>query len=254
MNIENHHMIIEESWENFTEEDHNIWNFLFQRQAKLLDGRASSQITDSISKLNICNSKIPRLSEITKILEKETNFSIVPVKGFIEESLFFRLLSIRKFPSTCFIRKRSQLDYIKEPDIFHDVFGHIPLLINPIFADFMQEFGKKGLEAIEAGMLEFAAALYWFTVEFGLINSPNGARIYGAGLISSAGESVYSLDSNIPKRVKFDILEAMNTKYRIDVFQNTYFVIESFNELFDLLHDINWKQLAKKQSKNGEIL
>jgi len=169
------------------------------------------------------------------------------VKGFIPEDLFFKFLSERKFPTTCFIRRPDQLDYLEEPDIFHDVFGHVPLLINPIFADFMQEFGKKGLEAIDAGMLKFASALYWFTVEFGLIKSNNGLNIYGAGIISSGGESIYCLDSELPARVKFDALRTMKTEYHIDSFQKIYFVIESFQQLFETVRNLDWEAIRQQR-------
>jgi phenylalanine-4-hydroxylase len=187
----NHPMVTQEQWDHFTKTDHHIWKTLFERQSELLKGRAAPEIIQGLEKLEICNDQIPKFSEVNAILQKETGFSIIPVKGFIPEDLFFSFLAERKFPSTGFIRKMHQLDYLEEPDIFHDVFGHVPLLVNPIFADFMELFGQKGLEAMEAGMLELAARLYWFTVEFGLIHSKEGLRIYGAGILSSKGESVY---------------------------------------------------------------
>lgn len=193
----------------------------------------------------MCKTQIPKFSELNNILEKETNFSIIPVKGFIPADLFFRCLSQRKFPSTCFIRQPNQLDYLEEPDIFHDVFGHVPLLVNPVFADFMQEFGKKGLESIEYGLLEFAEALYWFTVEFGLIATKEGLRIYGSGIISSSEESIYSLESNTPKREEFDILTIMKTRYDTSSLQKTYFVINNFDELFIALRSLNWNHIRK---------
>ncbi len=208
-----HHMITHEQWENFTIEDHNTWNILFERQAKILQNRAANEIIQGMDKLALCSNQIPKFSELNKILIKETGFSIIPVKGFIPEDLFFKLLAERKFPSTCFIRKSDQLDYLEEPDIFHDIFGHVPLLVNPIFADFMQEFGKKGMEAIDLGTLKFISTLYWFTVEFGLISSAEGLRIYGAGIISSMGESIYSLESNVPAIIKFNTLRVMKTRY-----------------------------------------
>lgn len=238
-----HNMVTHEKWENFTETDHKTWSLLFERQSKLLKGRAADEIIEGMEKLAICNRQIPKFSELNSILTKETGFSIVPVKGFIPEDLFFKFLSVRKFPSTCFIRKPHQLDYLEEPDIFHDVFGHIPLLVNPVFADFMQKFGVKGLESIEANMLKFAATLYWFTVEFGLLNSLDGLRIYGAGIASSKGESIYCLDSEQPVKVKFNVRRAMKTHYHVDSFQKTYFVIESFQQLFEALNHLNWDEV-----------
>jgi phenylalanine-4-hydroxylase len=248
-----HPMVTVEKWEEFTDEDHNTWKTLFERQSIILQNRAVPEIIDGMKKLDICHDKIPKFSELNEILQKETNSSVVAVKGFIPEDLFFRFLAERKFPSTCFIRKPHQLDYLEEPDIFHDVFGHVPLLVNPIFADFMQEFGKKGLEAIECGMLKFAATLYWFTVEFGLISTSEGLRIYGAGITSSKGESIYSLDSDIPVRVKFNSRRVMKTQYHVDSFQKTYFAIENFEELFTTLRNLNWEEVRDMCEKFPEI-
>ena len=235
-----HPMVREEKWDEFTPTDHHTWKTLFERQSQILQNRACDEIIGGMQKLEICHHQIPKISEINTILKRETNFSVIPVKGFIPEDLFFRFLANRTFPSTCFIRKPEQLDYLEEPDIFHDVFGHVPLLVNPIFADFMQAFGEKGLEAIDAGMLTFAATLYWFTVEFGLIQTPKGRRIYGAGITSSPGESVYSLESKTPTRTPFSLNKVLPTQYRTDVFQKDYFVITCFDELFDTLKALDW--------------
>ena len=241
----NHHMVTHDQWENFTQTDHNTWKLLFERQSLLLQKRATEEIKSGLEELEICNNQIPKFSSLNNILKRKTGFTLVPVKGFIPEDLFFRFLSERKFPSGCFIRQPNQLDYLEEPDIFHDVFGHVPLLVNPIFADFMQLFGCKGLEAHNTGMLKFAATLYWFTVEFGLIQSENGLRIYGAGIISSKGESIYCLDSKVPASIKFNALRVMKTQYHIDSFQRTYFVIQSFQELFDTLSNLDWEEVKK---------
>jgi len=229
--------------QNFTQTDHETWRILFERQSKLLKERAAREILEGMEKLALCNTQIPKFSQLNGVLEKETGFAIVPVKGLIPEDLFFKFLSERKFPSTCFIRPPNQLDYLEEPDIFHDVFGHIPLLVNPIFADFMQQFGKKGLEAIEAGLLKFAATLYWFTVEFGLIKSSAGLRIYGAGITSSKAESIYCLDSETPVRIKFNTRRVIKTQYHINSFQRTYVAIESFQQLFEALNNLNWNEV-----------
>ncbi len=241
--LSSHPMVICEQWEKFTEKEHQTWCLLFQRQAKLLKKRAAHEVIKGMEKLNICHEHIPRLADLNTVLEKETGFSIIPVSGLIPEDLFFQFLSERKFPSSCFIRPPHQLDYLEEPDIFHDVFGHVPLLVNPIFADFMQAFGVKGLEAIKLGMAKFAAAFYWFTVEFGLIQTKEGLKIYGAGITSSSAESVYCLDSQEPKRMKFNVHHVMATKYRTDTFQKTYFVIESFEELFESLRRLKWQKV-----------
>ncbi len=238
-----HPMVTHENWDQFTTQEHAVWQILFNRQNILLKNRTPQEVLDGMAKLDLCESKIPKLSDLNTILRKTTRFSLVPVKGFIPEDLFFKFLSNRQFPVGCFIRKPNQLDYLEEPDIFHDVFGHIPLLTNPIFADFMEAFGHKGLEAIDLDLVKFAGALYWFTVEFGLIMTPQGIRIYGAGITSSKGESIYALESNFPKRISFNPLRAMKTKYHIDSFQKTYFVIHSFQQLFETLKNLNWLEI-----------
>lgn len=248
-----HSMITSENWDQFTEEDHKTWQILFKRQSEILIGRALDDVINGIHKLNICNDKIPKFTELNKILKKETGFSIVPVSGLIPDDLFFQLLSERKFPSTCFIRKPHQLDYLEEPDIFHDTFGHIPLLVNPIYADFMEKFGLKSLEAMNLGMTKYAATLYWFTVEFGLIKNQDKLEIYGAGIISSKSESIYCLESDIPLRVKFDLHRLLKTKYHTDSFQKTYFVIEDFKQLFDSVDNLDWKEILELKIKLEEI-
>ncbi len=233
------------SWSNFTHENHVTWKKLFKRQTSLLKDRASQKILDGMHSLEICGDQIPTFEDLNSVLQEKTGFSIVPVKGFIPEDLFFGFLSQRKFPSTCFIREAHQMDYLEEPDIFHDVFGHIPLLVHPVFADFMELFGRKGLESIEKGFLKLAAALYWFTVEFGLVQEQGHIKIYGAGILSSQGESVYALDDPTPQRLRFHMIRAMKTLYRIDAFQTTYFVIESFEQLFRALLALNWDDLKE---------
>ena len=149
------------------------------------------------------------------------------------DDVFFAFLARRRFPSTCFIRRRDQLDYLQEPDVFHDIYGHVPMLVNPVFADYMQAYGEGGLKALRLGHLEHLARLYWYTVEFGLISTPEGRRIYGSGILSSAGELIYCLEDERPHRVRFDLRRVMRTRYHIDRYQETYFVIEEFEQLFD---------------------
>lgn len=240
-----HPMITRQDWSAFTPSCHATWQTLFERQHDLLQERACSEIMDGIKKLEICNDQIPNFDHLNAILEAQTGFSIIAVKGFIPEKLFFECLRDRIFPSTCFIRKPEQLDYLQEPDIFHDIFGHVPLLVNPIFADFMQAFGAKGVQACEYGLDRFAATLYWFTIEFGLIRTQQGLRIYGAGITSSRGESVYSLDSDIPVRLRFDMLRLLKTRFHIDSFQKTYFVIDSFEQLFEAVDKLDWNEVKE---------
>lgn len=241
-----HPMVTQERWETFTDIEHATWSCLFERQSHVLQHRASIEVLQGMEKLALCKEKIPKCSDLNAILKQETGFSIVPVKGFLPEALFFEFLSQRMFPSTCFIRPPEQLDYLEEPDLFHDIFGHVPLLINPVFADFMEAFGKKGVEANQRGMLTFAATLYWYTVEFGLINTPQGLRIYGAGITSSKGESLYSLASEIPVRLYFNTPRVLTTRYDTNTFQKTYFVIHGFQQLFDELKQLNWDHLHEQ--------
>lgn len=239
-----HAMLTEEKWESFTEDDHHTWSVLFRRQMDALANNATKEVSVGFSKLKICQNNIPKFADLNKILNQESNFSIVPVSGFIPPELFFKLLAERKFPSTCFIRKAHQLDYLEEPDIFHDIFGHIPLLANKLFADFMQLFGQKGLEAIAVGKGDLAASLYWFTVEFGLIKHNTKLAIYGAGIISSLEETNHCLNSPSVQYLDFDIYKVLNTPYEIDRLQNIYFVIASFQHLFNAVQNIDWHNIV----------
>lgn len=249
--IYDHPLVTTERWEDFTPEEHDRWSRLFRRQNELLKNRAASEVMDGMNQLHICEDQIPKFSDLNRILQKSTGFSVVAVKGLIPEDLFFQFLAERKFPSTCFIRDEAQIDYLEEPDIFHDVFGHVPLLVNPVFADFMEAFGHKGLEAINKGLYKYVSALYWFTVEFGLIQTYGGLRIYGSGITSSKGESIYSLESDKPIRSWFNPMTAMKTEYKIDEYQKNYFVIKNYTELFSTLRDLNWDSV-KEQLLTGE--
>ncbi len=173
------------------------------------------------------------MEKLSDRLEKITGWRVVPVAELVPDDIFFNHLANRRFPAGAFIRPESQMDYLEEPDIFHDVFGHVPLLANPVFADFMQAYGKGGQRALELGCLKNLARLYWYTVEFGLIQSAAGLRIFGAGIMSSMTESVFALDDPSPHRVAFNLERVMRTNYIIDDFQQTYFVIDSFQSLLD---------------------
>ncbi len=194
--------------------------------------RACPEFLDGLAGLGVAADGIPDFRRLNALLEAATGWTIVAVPGLVPDAVFFGHLANRRFPSTCFIRRADQLDYLQEPDIFHDVYGHVPMLMNPVFADYMQAYGKGGIKALRLGSLERLARLYWYTVEFGLIRSPAGIRIYGSGIVSSKGESIYSLESPVPNRIAFDLLRIMRTAYRIDDFQETYFVIDSFEQLF----------------------
>jgi phenylalanine-4-hydroxylase len=224
---------IEQNWHKYGAEEHAIWRLLFERQQRLLVGRACREFLDGLGGLGVAADGIPDFRRLNEILDAATGWRIVAVPGLVPDDVFFAFLAGRRFPSTCFIRRRDQLDYLQEPDVFHDICGHVPLLMNPVFADYMQAYGEGGLKALRLGHLQRLARLYWYTVEFGLIATPEGLRIYGSGILSSAGESVYCLDDPRPRRIRFELRRLMRTRYRIDDFQQTYFVIDDFQQLFD---------------------
>ena len=224
---------IAQDWASYTAEEHDIWRTLFRRQEALLKGRAAPEFLAGIADLGVAADGIPDFRRLNDVLGRATQWSIVAVPGLVPDAIFFEHLANRRFPSTCFIRGRDQLDYLQEPDVFHDIFGHVPMLVNPVFADYMQAYGQGGLKALGLGALHNLARLYWYTVEFGLIETPEGLRIYGSGIVSSKGESVYAVEDPRPNRLGFDLMRVMRTKYRIDDFQSTYFVIRGFEELFE---------------------
>jgi phenylalanine-4-hydroxylase len=224
---------IEQDWAGYSDEEHAVWRLLFERQQKLLKGRACREYLEGLGALGVAAAGIPDFRRLSDALDRATGWRIVAVPGLVPDAVFFAYLAQRRFPSTCFIRPRDQLDYLQEPDIFHDVCGHVPLLMNPIFADYMQAYGRGGLKAQGLGHLQRLARLYWYTVEFGLIATSAGLRIYGSGILSSAGESVYCLDDPRPHRLGFDLRRVMRTRYHIDRFQDVYFVIEDFEQLFE---------------------
>jgi phenylalanine-4-hydroxylase len=224
---------VDQDHASYTAAEHGIWRILFQRQEQLLRGRACDEFLDGLAQLGVAADGIPDFARLNPTLRAATGWTIVAVPGLVPDEVFFEHLANRRFPSTCFIRRADQLDYLQEPDIFHDVYGHVPMLINPIFADYMQAYGQGGLKAMRLGSLERLARLYWYTVEFGLIRTSAGLRIYGSGILSSKGESIYSLESDTPNRIGFDLLRIMRTEYRIDDFQESYFVIDNFDQLFE---------------------
>jgi phenylalanine-4-hydroxylase len=218
----------------YQEQDHAMWHMLCQQQQPLLKGRACDEYMDALNKMGIFDSiKIPDWRRISDMLEKRTNWRLVTVPGLVPGPIFLEHLSKRQFPVTWWIREPAKVDYLQEPDIFHDLFGHVPMLAHPVFADYMQQFGLGALKADKLGAFDFIGRLYWFTVEFGLINTKDGLRIYGSGIVSSKTESVYCLESPRPNRLKFDLMRMMRSDYRIDDVQKTYFVIDSFEQLFE---------------------
>jgi phenylalanine-4-hydroxylase len=233
---------IQQNWSEYSQEEHAIWRLLFERQQKLLVGRACRDYLDGLQRLGVAptgqgrglkaDGGIPDFRRLSDILDRATGWRIVAVPGLVPDDIFFAFLARRRFPSTCFIRRRDQLDYLQEPDVFHDIYGHVPMLMNPVFADYMQAYGEGGLKALRLGHLEQLARLYWYTVEFGLIATDEGLRVYGSGILSSAGESIYCLDDPRPTRLRFDLRRVMRTQYHIDRYQETYFVIDDFGQLF----------------------
>src|SRR6266700_4568991 len=223
---------IEQEWQGYSAEEHAIWRLLFERQQRLLVGRACREYLEGFGGLGVAADGIPDFRGLSDILDRSTGLRIVAVPGLVPDDVFFAHLARRRFPSHCFIRRRDQLDYLQEPDVFHDICGHVQLLMNPVFADYMQAYGKGGLKAQGLGHLQRLARLYWYTVEFGLIATAEGLRIYGSGILSSAGEAVYSLEDPHPHRLRFDLRRVMRTRYHIDRYQQTYFVIDDFAELF----------------------
>jgi phenylalanine-4-hydroxylase len=224
---------IAQGWEDYSGEDHAIWRALFERQSKLLPGRACDEYLRGLKDLGVAADCIPDFERLSDILERATGWRIVAVPGLVPDDVFFTHLAARRFPATNWIRKREQMDYLQEPDAFHDIFGHVPMLMAPVFADYMAAYGRGGLKALRLGALKNLARLYWYTVEFGLIRREEGLRIYGAGIVSSRGESVYCLEDPAPNRIAFDLMRIMATDYRIDDYQECYFVIDGFDQLFE---------------------
>ena len=228
---------VPERWDLFTAEDHRVWDLLFARQQAKLAGRAVGDFERGLDVLRLSHPGIPRLDEINERLHARTGWTVVAVPGLVPDDVFFSHLSRRQFPAGNFIRSASSLDYLEQPDIFHDVFGHVPMLAEPRVADFMQALGEEGLRAQSRGAMHRLARLYWYTVEFGLAREDGQVRIYGAGLASSFGEAGFALDSPEPRRRPFDLKRVLRTRYRSDAFQACYFIVESFDDLLARLRD-----------------
>ena len=216
----------------YTAADHETYRRLYARQLEQLPGKACDEFIDAVGLLGTPD-RIPDFDSVSERLMRVTGWQIVAVPGLIPEEAFFALLAERRFPVTDWIRRPDEFDYVVEPDVFHDLFGHVPLLFDPTFANYMQAYGAGGLKASRLDACELLARLYWYTVEFGLIASPKGLRAYGAGILSSSGELNYSVTSTVPRRVAFDVPRLMRSRYRIDTFQATYFVVDSFQQLFE---------------------
>ena len=227
--------IVEQPWDDYRDEDHATWATLYARQRDVLKGRACDEFIAAQDAMGMTPDHIPKFAELNEVLFKATGWTLIGVEGLLPELDFFDHLANRRFPVTWWIRRPDQIDYIEEPDLFHDLFGHVPLLMIPVFADYMEAYGRGGVKAhaIGADALQNLTRLYWYTVEFGLIRQKDGLRIYGSGIVSSKGESIHCLESDAPNRIGFDLERIMRTRYRIDTYQKTYFVIDSFEQLMD---------------------
>ena len=225
---------IDQGWADYSAQDHAVWRTLFERQSALLPGRACDAFVDGMRHLPMDADAIPDFRALNEVLLPRTGWQIVAVPGLVPDEVFFEHLAQRRFPAGQFIRKPDQLDYLEEPDVFHDVFGHVPMLMNPVIADFVQAYGVGGLRAQQLGVLQHLARVYWYTIEFGLVRQDDGLRIYGSGIASSFTETVFALDDASSNRVMFNLERVMRTDYRIDDFQETYFVLERLDDLLAL--------------------
>jgi phenylalanine-4-hydroxylase len=223
---------VDQDWATYSADEHALWKRLYARQLAQVPTYACDEFIEILGQLNF-SAGIPKFCDINPKLKAATNWQIVAVPGLLPDDVFFTHLANRRFPVTVWLRNPEEFEYIVEPDIFHDFFGHVPLLFNKVFADYLESYGKGGVKAKGLNALDYLARLYWYTVEFGLIHTPKGLRAYGAGILSSAGELPYCTESTKPHRIKFDLMRVMQSKYKIDSFQETYFVIDSFKELFD---------------------
>ena len=240
---------IEQRWELYTDDEHGIWNTLYAQQIEVLKGRAVTEFYDGLSALDLNQGGIPDLTKLNPKLKALTGWEVIMVPHLVPDDVFFTHLANKRFPAGRFIRGRDQMDYLQEPDVFHDIFGHVPLLAQPIFADYMQAYGQGGLRALEYDCLKNLARLYWYTVEFGLMKTDDGMRIYGAGIVSSRTESVFAVDDPSPNRLHFDLERVMHTDYRIDDFQQVYFAIESFEQLLNVTYQ-DFGPLYEKMSRD----
>ena len=243
---------IPQDWESYTAEEHGVWDTLYARLMKVLPGRADAAFMDGLKALDLGAGGIPHFGRMSDELEKLTGWRVVAVPGLVPDEVFFDHLANRRFPAGNFIRRADQLDYIQEPDVFHDVFGHVPMLSNPVFGDYMAAYGQGGLDSLKSGCLKNLAALYWYTVEFGLIRTPEGIRNYGAGILSSPAENVFALEDPSPNRIMYDTERLLTTAYRIDDFQQTYFVIDSYEDLLAKTLNTDFAPIYQRLRDRGQ--
>lgn len=244
---------VAQEWGGYTQDEHDIWRVLWERQIVLAETHGAPEFQQGIRLLATRADRIPRFEETSDVLERCTGWRIVAVPGLIPEREFFQHLARRRFPVTVWIRRRDELDYLVEPDLFHDFFGHVPLLTEPAFADFVAAYGRLGPLAERHGALRMMARLYWYMVEFGLIQTDAGLRAYGAGMLSSAGETRYCLESREPNRIAFDLERVLRTGYMIDKFQKTYFVIERYEQLFKAVLGADFAALFQRWNEQPAL-
>ncbi len=244
---------IDQHWDRYTPQEHATWDTLFARQATLLPGRASNAWLKGLDVLKLDKPGIPDFRALSDRLMALTGWQVVAVPGLVPDDVFFDHMANRRFVAGNFIRTPEQLDYLQEPDVFHDVFGHVPMLADPVFADYLAAYGRGGQRALGLGALKYLSRLYWYTVEFGLIAEPEGLRIYGAGIVSSFSESRFALDDPSPDRIMLDLARVMRTEYRIDDFQQNYFVVPSFDELLRLTVETDFAPLYETLKAQPDI-
>lgn len=235
----------------YTDEEHGVWRELYERQIEVIQGRVCQEFLDGLDILELPTDRIPQPKEVSKVLRERTGWEVAPVPALINFDRFFKLLSEKKFPAASFIRTRESMDYLQEPDIFHEIFGHTTMLTHQAFADFTHAYGLAGIKASKKERV-FLARLYWFTVEFGLIQNGSQLSIYGGGIASSPGETVYSLESDEPIRRPFDPIDALRTPYRIDIYQTVYYVLDRMDDLFELANT-DLLALIRKARALGEF-
>lgn len=221
---------------NYSPEEDQTWGFLYRRQMDIIENRACDEYIRGLEILGLSENSVPQLPDVNRALRKATGWEVAAVPALIPFGKFFELLANKQFPAATFIRTKEDIDYLQEPDIFHEIYGHCPLLTDPVFANFVHNYGKLGLNATKQERV-YLARIFWFTVEFGLIQQANGLRVYGAGILSSKGETVYSLESDKPKRQEFDLMTALRTPYRIDIYQTIYFVIKQFEDIYHAMDE-----------------
>ncbi|GAB3022372.1 phenylalanine 4-monooxygenase [Bowmanella dokdonensis] len=234
---------------HWTDEENAVWSDLVARQLDIIQGRACDQFMHGLELLNLPQDRIPQLHEVNEVLERETGWQVAKVPALINFDEFFRLLANKQFPVATFIRTREEFDYLQEPDIFHEIFGHCPLLTNPAFAHFTHTYGKLGYAASKQDRV-YLARLYWFTIEFGLLRQQNELRIYGGGILSSPGETIYALESDKPERHRMEPVEALRTPYRIDIMQPVYYILDGLDDLFELA-ELDLMALVEKAKALG---